>query len=396
MAILRTITLGIGDSHPLDGRTIAKAAEVLRQARERAEDAGHAVQTVRIATRPLLDDMADAPAREVEMYAQTLQGYLTDQGIDYCSIGPAPAYDPAFALDRTAVLGPILSANPSLSATVQLAYGDQPATVAGALAAAEVIRALADVGDGEDNFRFAALAMCEPGGPFFPQAYVRDREWRLSVGLQSASVVREAIERLPEPEVAGIVPLRDITEAVSRRLRDEAAPVVALIQGFAESAGFGFGGIDLSPAPMGDDSIVAAFEASGVTPFGAPGTLAVASALTGAIRSIDLPTCGYCGLMLPVLEDALLGMRCAEEAVSVTSLLAYSAVCGTGLDTIPLAGDTSPERIAALLLDVASLAFRLRKPLSARLFLVPGASAGDLTSFASPYLTNTRVLDLGS
>ena len=44
--------------------------------------------------------------------------------------------------------------------------------------------------------------------------------------------------------------------------------------------------------------------------------------------------------MLPVLEDETLGSRVAEKGISVTALLAYSAVCGTGLDTIPLPGDT--------------------------------------------------------
>jgi hypothetical protein len=98
--------------------------------------------------------------------------------------------------------------------------------------------------------------------------------------------------------------------------------------------------------------------------------------------------------MLPVLEDETLGMRGADGLLSVASLLSYSAVCGTGLDTVPLAGAAALPAVAALLADVAALAWRLRKPLSARLFLTPGAQAGDLTNFASPYLTNTRVLPL--
>ncbi|HLY31068.1 MAG TPA: DUF711 family protein, partial [Ktedonobacterales bacterium] len=93
-------------------------------------------------------------------------------------------------------------------------------------------------------------------------------------------------------------------------------------------------------------------------------------------------------------EDATLGQRCAEGRVTINELLTYSAVCGTGLDTIPLPGDTPPERVAALLADVATLAHRLRKPLSARLFLVPGGQAGEMTTFDSPYLTNTRILGL--
>ena len=95
--------------------------------------------------------------------------------------------------------------------------------------------------------------------------------------------------------------------------------------------------------------------------------------------------------MLPVLEDAALGRRWEEGHVHIQQLLLYSAVCGTGLDTVPLAGDITAEEIAHLLLDVATLAVRLSKPLSARLFPVPGKRRGERTSFTSPYLTNTLV-----
>jgi uncharacterized protein (UPF0210 family) len=132
-------------------------------------------------------------------------------------------------------------------------------------------------------------------------------------------------------------------------------------------------------------------ELCGYGHIGAPGTVAVTAALTHALKHTNLPTCGYCGVMLPVLEDAVLGKRWQEGLLHVHQLLLYSAVCGTGLDTIPLAGDTSEEEIARLLLDVATLATRLQKPLSARLFPVPGKQAGQLTTFTSPYLTNTVV-----
>jgi len=152
-----------------------------------------------------------------------------------------------------------------------------------------------------------------------------------------------------------------------------------------------FGGIDVSPAPLGEDSIVGALELCGYGRFGTPGTLAVAAALTSALKTTGLPTCGYCGLMLPVLEDALLGQRWAEGFVNAHQLLLYSSVCGTGLDTVPLPGDIDPASIAHLLLDVATLAVRLQKPLSARLFPAPGKNAGEFTTFTSQYLTNTSI-----
>jgi uncharacterized protein (UPF0210 family) len=98
--------------------------------------------------------------------------------------------------------------------------------------------------------------------------------------------------------------------------------------------------------------------------------------------------------MLPVLEDAVLAARASAGLVSVSELLLYSAVCGTGLDTVPVPGDAAPEQLAAVVLDVSALALALRKPLSCRLFPVPGKSAGDLTEYDSPYLCNGAVLPL--
>ena len=71
----------------------------------------------------------------------------------------------------------------------------------------------------------------------------------------------------------------------------------------------------------------------------------------------------------------------AEKALTVKDLLMYSAVCGTGLDTVPIPGDTTNAQISALLLDICALALRLHKPLTARLMPIPGKKAGDATSF---------------
>jgi hypothetical protein len=79
---------------------------------------------------------------------------------------------------------------------------------------------------------------------------------------------------------------------------------------------------------------------------------------------------------------------------TLDSLLLYSAVCGTGLDTVPLPGDIEPSDLAAILLDVAALALRLNKPLTARLMPIPGKRAGEETSFDFPYFANARILQV--
>ena len=254
--------------------------------------------------------------------------------------------------------------------------------------AARVMKRLAcETEEGFGNFRFAMLACVAPGSPFFPSAY-HSGPGSLALGLQGASIVAEAVRNFAGGEA---VDLFQVSEEVKRAVIAQARPVVELAEKIASVHGLLFGGIDLSPVPLGEDSIAAAIELCGYGTIGSPGTLAVAAALTAALKNTGLPTCGYCGLMLPVLEDAVLGRRWAEGHVNAHQLLLYSAVCGTGLDTLPLAGDIAAEEIAHLLLDVATLALRLNKPLSARLFPVPGKRAGERTEFTSPYLSNTSV-----
>ncbi len=122
----------------------------------------------------------------------------------------------------------------------------------------------------------------------------------------------------------------------------------------------------------------------------------VAALLTESIERARFPRTGFSGLMMPVLEDATLARRAAEGTLTVKDVLLYSAVCGTGLDTVPLPGDTSAEQIFPLLLDLCALALRLDKPLTARLMPVPGKRAGDPTTFDFGFFANSKVMALQS
>lgn len=386
--LIRTITLGIADPHPLNPEALQQAAATLQHASARYAEAGYEVQTVRLSTRPFFDDLADwSPAALVD-YTQGLQRVLDDAGMGFCSLGTAQAARPDFPLERIELIADLLGPTGALNATVQLATAEYGMRAEAALPAARVMRRLAyETAEGFGNFRFAVLACVGPGSPFFPSAYHAGPA-SLSLGLQGAGVVAGALGAYKN---SAPIDLNRIAELVRAALIEQASPVVTLGQALAREYGLAFGGIDLSPAPMGDDSIVTALELCGYGPIGSSGTVAVAAALTSALKNTGLPTCGYCGLMLPVLEDAILGRRWEEGLVNTHQLLLYSAVCGTGLDTVPLPGNMEAEVIAHLLLDVATLALRLHKPLSARLFPVPGKQAGERTEFSSAYLTNTLV-----
>jgi uncharacterized protein (UPF0210 family) len=387
--LVRTITLGLEDAHPLTAGQVARAADMLQRARRRFNDAGYEVQTVRISTRAVFDDLADRSDGELLAYARELQGMLDEVEIGYCSLGPAQAARPAFPLARIELVPDLLAATGSIHLTVQLAEREHGLRAEAALPIAHVMKRLAnETSEGFGNFNFAMLACVEPGTPFFPAAY-HSGPASLSLGLQGAGIVESVAGAWRATGQAEPLAPARVTELVRGALVELARPVVDLGRALADEEQLHFGGIDLSPAPMGQESIAGAMESFGYGLLGAPGTVALAAALTRALKSTGLPTCGYCGLMLPVLEDATLGKRWEEGRVSVHELLLYSTVCGTGLDTIPLPGDTEDATLARLLLDVATLAWQLNKPLSARIFPVPGKRAGEYTTFSSPYLTNT-------
>ncbi len=54
-------------------------------------------------------------------------------------------------------------------------------------------------------------------------------------------------------------------------------------------------------------------------------------------------------------------------------------------------GDVGVDELAGILLDVATVAVVLNKPLSARLMPVPGLSTEQRTAFDFEYFTNARV-----
>ena len=98
--------------------------------------------------------------------------------------------------------------------------------------------------------------------------------------------------------------------------------------------------------------------------------------------------------MLPVLEDSGLATSASDGHLSLRDLLLFSAVCGAGLDVIPLPGDTTAEQLTPLLLDLAALSLRLNKPLTARLMPIPGKKAGQMTAFNFGYFANSRILSI--
>jgi uncharacterized protein (UPF0210 family) len=240
--------------------------------------------------------------------------------------------------------------------------------------------------DGFGNLYFCALANVPPGGPFFPASYHDGGPPGFALALEAADLAVTAFGQASSLAQAR----RNLVESIETHART----LVGVSEQLVTRFGVGFGGLDftLAPFPTVDQSLGTALERLGVPAVGLHGSLAGAAFIADALDRAHYPKTGFNGLMLPLLEDCTLAHCGEQEVLSLKDLLMYSAVCGTGLDTIPLPGDTSPEQLAAILLDVAALAQRLAKPLTARLMPVPGKQAGELTTFDFPYFANSRIL----
>jgi uncharacterized protein len=336
------------------------------------------VQTLRIATQPFAEYTQGMSHDEALQFFKNLDATLQAEHV-ILSIGPA--YFAGQDGDAQAeLLADILQNTKAISGTVYVT-NDSGVNWPAVRAAARVMKKLSEgTLHSEGNFHFAALANVPQASPFFPAAYLTGLGQQFAVGLESAGDLAAAVKDAPDLATA------------RRRMIDllfqHASDVENLALRIDRERGWAYLGLDLSPAPGKDASIGTAIENISKQPFGASGTLTAVGAITSAMKDIGLRKTGYSGLMLPILEDPVLAERWNAGQVSLDALVSYSAVCGTGLDTVPLPGDATVEQLARIIGDVATLSVKWNKPLSARLLPVAGKLAGQQTEFADPMLVN--------
>ena len=363
-------------------KQIAEAMAVLNAAKADFASRGYETQTVRIVTQPFADLVKGLSDKEALSFLRALDDLSQKEGF-MPNVGPAMLHDTD---DPAAMhlLAQVLSTLPHLNASAIIADDDgiHWKTIR---ESAKLVRFVTDhSARSQGNFQFAATAMLKPLGPFYPGAYHTGAGRQFSLGFEGANIVQDVFGTTHGDFEASVAELtRQLT--IPAQIGEEVGNKVAA------SSGWTFAGVDPTPAPLGDASIGDAIERFTGAKFGANGTMTAALAITSAVKAVKVKQIGYSGLMLPVMEDKRLAQRWAENAYEIDSLLAYSAVCGTGLDTVPLPGDVSEERLVKIFGDVAALAWKWHKPLSARLQPVKGKRAGDKTDFDSQYLFNTTL-----
>lgn len=253
--------------------------------------------------------------------------------------------------------------------------------------AAKVIKQLSErTPHGDANFNFAAIAMMKPYGPYYPGSYHLGRGHAFAIAVEGAEVVGDVFRQYHDPVEAE----KHMSEVFSTYTKQ----IEAVALQVSKATGWTYEGIDATPAPLAERSIGTAIESFIGAPFGSVGTETASGIITRAVQSTPVKRTGYSGLMIPVMEDNGLARRWAEGTFTLDSILAYSAVCAGGVDTVPLPGEVTEDQIARIIGDVSWLAFRWNKPLGARLLPAPGKRAGDQTEFSGSALVKTTIQPL--
>ncbi len=367
-----------------DHRTpMARGGSFLSAAQYAFEKEGLVVQSKRMATQPFPQRLFPRGPASMPRIAPYLRDLCAAFDIAYLSIGYVSAEDDP---DYFHALGEVLAHMPNLFASANIADPTNGIDFATVYRTAELIKRLSHAtDDGMKNLFFTANANCPAWSPFFPVAYHGGGTHAFSLAIQAADMANEIFAAAQTAEEAKT----NLTLAINAY----AQKVVPIAEQLAEEHGVDFKGLDfsLAPYPTDDKSLGGALEKLGAS-FGGQGLVASAAIVMNAVEAADFPSVGFSGLMLPILEDSILGKRVVEDRLKINDLLLLSAVCGTGLDCIPLPGDTTVDQLYAILLDVAALALRLNKPLTARLMPFPGKIAGDSLEFSFEYFTPSKVL----
>ena len=380
---IRSITYFFNPGFPLDEEKLSLADHFLRTAKSADLDAGYEVQTTRLATPSFAQILGESHLDETPSLAFQLASAMENMDAEYASLGPALPEMPR----SYEVIPDAIAASENIFFSGEMASAEKGISLPAIKACADVIVHAATIEpNGFANLRFTALSNVSAGGPFFPAAYHDSDEPAFALALEAADLAVDAFDKQNTVDEG-----RNKLVANLEKHGKELAQIATMLK-------CRFLGLDFSLAPFPDDtvSLGAAMEGFGVPKVGMHGSLAAAAILAESIQKADFLHTGFNGMMMPILEDSILAKRAAEGILTVKDLLLYSAVCGTGLDTVPLAGDVTREEIATLLLDISALSLRLAKPLTARLMPIPGKQAGDKTEFDFAFFKNSKVMRLES
>jgi uncharacterized protein (UPF0210 family) len=380
---------------------------------------GYSIQTLRISLNPFEEWLLPC----IEQYGLSLQDLLyqfdkllASLGIEFCSFGCCNVNSEKFQ-QSSSLIPTILSVSHRFASSVVM-NNENGVNVApkyeDCVSAAKISLEIFEKKGNLGNFSYCVGFNCQSNIPFFPISYHRPSSSNykplITIGLENGDLIFISF--------FGSTSHNEAKDNLKTTIKQAILPLQQYFLKIVNDYDLTFGGIDISINPglllpdsigQGIEQFFTAWKFPELIPiiaqegsfFGNSGTLSIISCITAALKELEkdseLVLCGYNGLMLPVMEDLILATRAntfPKPSYTMKDLLLFSTICGVGLDTIPIPGDATPEEIASLYMDLGTIAYRLKKPLSARLLPMKDGKAGDFTQIDSPYLVNTRIFSI--
>ena len=381
---------------------IAPLGKQALQVKKLFTDAGFAVQSLRLASQPLEKIFPEgASAKQLALFASQYEQVANRAGFKHVALGTLGASlttdeastENSLIKQLMAGIPAIIEATDWVFTSVQLA--DQANGLKAdclPLAAQVVVDNSTIKEDGFGNLRYCMVANMPAFSPFFPAAWHDgNSSTAFSMAIESADTIVDLLETFNNTEERWLAEpaLTATFNSLGETLDQLGAQAAALTN-------MTYRGIDMTPSPYPTTprSFGRIVELLTNEPFGGPGTIAAIALIKQSLDAANFNRAGYCAVMLLPLEDAVLAQNAINENFNMATLLACAAVGGTGLDVIPVSGDTPQKKIEGLMRDTAMLSMSLNKPLTVRLLPVPGQQAGELTQFNFDYFSSTRIFDV--
>lgn len=253
--------------------------------------------------------------------------------------------------------------------------------------------------NGFDNFRVGASANCPANAPFFPFSRHEGDGIAFSFALETTDI---ALSVMSQPDVREGRDIALIRDRMIAKLTPALQRIDKLGWELAKAGGAEYRGLDasLAPFPDGKMSVGALIEEILGAQVGSQGSVFVTTVLTDVLRAAlqasGALAVGFNGVMFSVLEDERLAAANSRRGVTLEGLTALAAVCGCGIDMVPVSGLSFQEEVAAVMLDIAGLSSTLSKPLGVRLLPIPNKSVNEFTEFNLDFLCDSRVMPLTS
>jgi uncharacterized protein (UPF0210 family) len=252
---IRTITVGACEAD------VPRAARAARTARQRLEDAGYTVQTLRLT----LDTTGTNRCADLATVLRGAEALALDAGFDYVSIGRV-------ANDRLPLLAEALAATDAVFASARIAGRDGKTDPTAVTAAAQVITTLASATRADLATCVCGAGECCAGSPFFPASYHSGGEPWLAIGPEAAALAVEAAHEAAGEDAAQSVTARTqrFAQHLTARIEAHDLRIRAALKAITDDIYVAGCDWSLAPHPDAPCSIGAAIEHVSGLPFGEP------------------------------------------------------------------------------------------------------------------------------